>query len=611
MKKGLSKFLSLACVFALLMTMAIPAFATPTEAVVKGNTSFTSVFTLPDGLTQVKYDALVKSVNGVECEADTFGIFVKDANRVKLGLYKGTDDQKIYEFATGKVELTAVAKILVKQATENTANCKGAFPTLWDDTDDTFALYPFDNKTAARTEVDATGAVNVENDLDSDVFRDETRAYYFDTQGYLQVGNENGALLLRQASGDQDQILIGWNPTANDVIYRTHQNVTDRESVGTVKVADALNLYNRNYALNDPTVFYQYIDPLHGIVAGKTYYENDGKALTGIVGYNKTEPEYYQTRRNTGYIEMETGLQFVPTFRDQYGTTDPVGPSVWRVYGPQAADAATKNPHLSTQAANTNAAAKNNTFAYGAGTGTLVSCNNAMWVITGDHTVNKDDGTGKAGEFGNLITTGNGNFYLTDATPKGSAYKNPGVYGGSHVLANVFKFNGKLTDFGIERTISLNGVDQRFYVPVANNGQDFNGAYDGYRVATNYYRYVPTADGSTYAGITYYNNIGNTYLGWLSMKNGSATELMYQTLIKETETYIIVAGPQYIEEGTNPVSGAKIPAGWYLFDKHGKLVTGTGDVAMYGKTFNLKNDVIQTVDGELVSFDNTKVDLNK
>ncbi len=107
-------------------------------------------------------------------------------------------------------------------------------------------------------------------------------------------------------------------------------------------------------------------------------------------------------------------------------------------------------------------------------------------------------------------------------------------------------------------------------------------------------------------GITYYDGDGITFVGWISAGDG---KLMYQTRIpKENvpgatkDIYIYVWRAQYIPEGIDPLTFEAIPAGWYLFDDNGVLVTQDGVYPCGdGHTYEVKDGNIVTMDGEPIA----------
>ena len=112
--------------------------------------------------------------------------------------------------------------------------------------------------------------------------------------------------------------------------------------------------------------------------------------------------------------------------------------------------------------------------------------------------------------------------------------------------------------------MTVKGEYQTFYI---EKGTDYLFC-DGYR---------PRADSNgTDLGLTYYNPDGITYRGWV---DGGSGKLLYQTVQDIPgvgELYFIVWRAQYLPEGTDPVTGDPVPAGWYLFGEDGVLVTEDG-----------------------------------
>lgn len=109
-----------------------------------------------------------------------------------------------------------------------------------------------------------------------------------------------------------------------------------------------------------------------------------------------------------------------------------------------------------------------------------------------------------------------------------------------------------------------------------NPGKNVNDPRTCYAVR-NYTRNRPGV------GITYYNQYGITYVGWTNAGGGGR---MYQTRIPkerigaEKDLYIYVWRAQLLPESVDPDfpndPGRNIPAGWYLFDDNGILVTEPG-----------------------------------
>ncbi len=621
MKKGLSKLLSLACVFALLMTMAIPAFATATKSVFEDENAKGIVKSLKDDVNQYLVDQATNVDNGI----------------LEKAVKAVASDESVY-FNDWKQESKSGPFVVdVLDAAGSTKDIYGVFVC----TGSRVRLHLFDKlalKSATDAAIPATVAADLEKALVTSLKNEKYAKgwqtvvatagnvrYYFDAQGYLAVGTAKGALLVRNVAGEYDQYLIGFNKSID---YKDMATYTDAALYDEATIpAPVLGVYNRDYALARPFLFCVYDTVLdsEGAVAKETYYRADGTAVEGLTGFNKTQPEYYQTRQTSGYIEMKAGLQEVPVQHyDAYAGAQVQ--NTLRVYGwPKAGAAVDRGSAqvLTGQIPGGTVGYEDfdsdyATFTYAKGydaKGTLVDVSLSAgddpvtYLVQNDTYVRTNDGTPAK----NLISAGEGGkIYIINSD--GTVYHNgDAIKGTKQADSNVYKYDGYLKDWGKVKVVTLNGVAQNFYVPAAGDGQA-NGTYDGFRVATDYYRYVPAADGSeAYEGITYYNSIGNSYLGWMSRTNGSFTSgRMYQTHIKESDTYIIVAGPQYLEAGVNPTDTTKtVAAGWYLFDKDGVQVQGTGSFYKFGKTFVLKNDVIQTVDGQLITFENCAVDLTK
>lgn len=107
-------------------------------------------------------------------------------------------------------------------------------------------------------------------------------------------------------------------------------------------------------------------------------------------------------------------------------------------------------------------------------------------------------------------------------------------------------------------------------------------------------------------GITYYDSDGITFVGWIS---AGGDKLMYQTRIEKErvpgaakDIYIYVWRAQYIKEGSNPLTGAPIPAGWYLFGDDGVLITADGNYTTRdGHAYTVSGGRIATADGQPVT----------
>ena len=197
----------------------------------------------------------------------------------------------------------------------------------------------------------------------------------------------------------------------------------------------------------------------------------------------------------------------------------------------------------------------------------------------------------KPSSFPNWLTDGAGAWQHTDASgaiSKGVLWMEENGVGNRYIFDNT----GLLCTGDSEGDVLING--NLYFINPNKNLSDPRTCY----AVRDYTRIRPNV------GITYYDNDGITFVGWI---NAGAGKRMYQTIIHKEDIgaakdlYIYVWRAQYLpacQDPDHPGDAAyMIPEGWYLFGEDGVLVQQEGWHACNdGKNYytNAQGQILQT-----------------
>ncbi len=597
MKKGLSRILSLACVFALLLTMAIPAFgATITkdpeknEDLKNAGTTYLLTERMGESVALMSDQSHSEEVGVYSDQGTTFyGTFLKKNNAVAFCtidtevMYKVTTTPYTVKNDSGALSWQAGTPVDSYTKTQPT---EVAAPTGTPSSEDATAPSKVEIEKSAGAAVeykvfktDANGDYVFNAPKTGTVKLNITseKIFFFDENGKMIVGDENGRVSMPDQFGNP----APWKTTGGTVDGT--KTVAQREAEALVKDAavnffftDASGDVGTTLTAKDGVVTALAADGTQKPIEGPFFYtigvQNALSAFSLTNGGTQTEG-YQKDGKAFGGVIVVEGKP------DSQGNSQPTATSLYKfedgVPYSQKVDLDSQADGILTVNTTYDLA----TNKAGGATSYLISSHKI--VNEGDKT---EEGTAPIktiGEDRYIIKEDGSVAQNTKVAADDRLATAPDFYQTEVLGGNIVKIDSKKVDPYDDVEVEVNGVTHRYCL-------DKTG-----KLLRNAYRRLIDDASQDDLGVAWYTDDGITYRGWIEAEDA----YKYQTVLEDGR-YIIVTGLQLIPEGKDPVNQeTMIAEGFYLFDANGDQIK-TETAEQGGHTYKLDaNGVVVEVDG--------------